>query len=223
MAQVTVIAQVVFVLSWLIAGLWQGPNYNAASQTISDMYAETAPNALFLVVAFTLCGLATVLFAALSVWPALSRAGWLGIAGSILLGLSVAGLGTLLTPFERPACRIADAGCSEAAQLTNMGGKLDALLSTLGVLAFLAAVFVIAAAMTRTVEWRAWAWPTRWVGIAFILIFIADVATAPLGFGGLVQRLFAAFGAAAVGIFAWRIANMSAHRTAGSGASSVGS
>jgi hypothetical protein len=52
---------------------------------------------------------------------------------------------------------------------------------------------------------RDWAWPARWVGLAFILILVADVATSSLGFGGLMERVLAALGAAAIGALAWRI------------------
>jgi hypothetical protein len=208
-AQLALAAQIGFVLSWLIAGLWQGPRYNALSQSISDMYAVTAPGGMFLVVVLTLCGLATAMFAALSVWPTLRRAGWPATVGSVLLGLSIYGLGDLLTPFERLACRIADSGCSPAAQVANAGGMLDATLSIIGILLFAAAAFILASAMRRTPGWQDWPWPARFVGIAFILILVVDVATSSLGFGGLVERLLAAFGAAAIGAFAWRISTRS--------------
>jgi hypothetical protein len=39
-AQLTLVAQIAFVLSWLIAGLWQGARYSALSHSISDMYAS---------------------------------------------------------------------------------------------------------------------------------------------------------------------------------------
>lgn len=205
MAQLTVVAQIAFVLSWLIAGLWQEGRYNALSQSISDMYAVTAPGGIFLVIVITVCGLGTVLFAALSVWPTLRRAGWPAAVGSVLLGLSIYGLGDLLTPFEREACRIADAGCSPTAQLANTGGRLDAVLSTVGIVVFAASTFFLATAIRRTPGWQDWAWPARWVGIAFIGLLAFDVATSSLGFGGLVERLLAAFGAGAIGAFAFRI------------------
>jgi hypothetical protein len=47
------------------------------------------------------------------------------------------------------------------------------------------------------------------VGLAFILILVADVATSSLGFGGLMERLLAAFGAAAIAALAWRISTRS--------------
>jgi hypothetical protein len=199
------VSQVVFVVSWLIAGFWQGSGYSALSQTISDMYAVTAPRGMFLVVVITLCGVATVLFALLSLWPALRAAGWMAAVGSGLLALSIYGLGDALTPFEREACRIADAGCSPADQLANSGGTLDAVLSTIGIVLFIAATFFLAAAMKRTPGWQDWARPARWVGIVFIILLVALVA-AGADLGGLIERLLAAFGAAAIAAAAWRIA-----------------
>jgi hypothetical protein len=82
-------AQVVFVASWLIAAAWQGDHYSMLAHTISDLYAVTAPDGLFLVVVLTLCGLATMLFAVLSVWPVLRPGGATAIVGAILLALSI--------------------------------------------------------------------------------------------------------------------------------------
>lgn len=211
-AQVTVVAQIAFVLSWLVAGFWQGTRYSAVSQSISDMYAVTAPRGSILVVVFTFCGLATVCFAALSVWPALRTEGWRARVGSALLGLSIFGIGDLLSPFERLGCRIADSGCTPAAQLANSGGMLDAALSTTGILVSIAAAFFLASAMRRTSGWRDWAWPTRFVGMAFVVILAADVVLGPLGFGGLLERLLAALGAAAIAIFAWGISARAARQ-----------
>ena len=75
-AQLGLIGQVVFVLSFLVAGLWQGPRYSFLAHVMSDMYAETAPGGWFLVVMFTFCGVATVLFAAFAVWPTLKPSRW---------------------------------------------------------------------------------------------------------------------------------------------------
>jgi len=68
-ALVGVVAQVAFVGSWLVAASWQGPRYSSLAHDISDMYAVGAPYGAFLVVIFTLCGAATILFAWLSLWP----------------------------------------------------------------------------------------------------------------------------------------------------------
>jgi len=201
-------AQVLFVAAWLVAAAWQGPRYSVLAHSISDMYAVTAPNGLFLVVVLTLCGVATILFAALALWPALRAAGWSAAVGCILLALSVYGLGDALTPFERLACRLADEGCTAADQIANTGGTLDALLTTIGILIFLAATFFLAAAMRRVAAWQRWAWPARGVGFAFLAL-IAVLAIAGADLGGLFERLLAATGAAAIAAAAVHILTVS--------------
>jgi Protein of unknown function (DUF998) len=197
-------AQVLFVASWLIAGAWQGSRYSVLKHTISDMYAVTAPGGLFLVVVLTLCGLATVLFAVLAVWPVLRGAA--ATVGVILLALSIFGVGDLFSPFEREACRLADPGCTGADQMANLGGKLDSALSTIGIFLFLAAPFVLAAAMKRTPGWHRWAWPARWVGIGFAVLIVVFVVADAVDLGGLLERLLAAYGSAAIAALALGIA-----------------
>ena len=206
-AQVAVVAQLVFVASFLIAASWQGPGYSAAAHSMSDMYAVTAPNGMFLVVVFTLYGVAMLLFAALSMWPTLRLARWWAAAGSVVFALSIFGLGNVLSPFERLACRMADPGCSANAQAANAGGALDNALSFPGILLFAFAVFLIASAMKRTPGWQRWTWPARWAGLAFILMLVADIVAYALnlGVGGLMERLLATTGSAIVAAFAWGI------------------
>ena len=109
---VGLVAQVLFLASWLVASSWQGPDYSPLAHSISDMYAVTAPHAWLLVLCLTLCGIGTALFALLGLRPALQDAGGNATVGSLLLALSILGLGDLFTPFERLACRLADPGCS---------------------------------------------------------------------------------------------------------------
>ncbi|HEU4907811.1 MAG TPA: DUF998 domain-containing protein [Propionibacteriaceae bacterium] len=211
---VGLLAQVIFVASWLIAGLWQGQSYSALADTISDMYAITAPHGWVLVITTTLAGAGTIAFAWLGLRVALRRGtsgrGWLATTVAILLSLSILGLGDLLTPMEREACRLADPGCSPVDQVGNLGGKMDAVLSTAGLLILVATGFVLAAAMRRSPAWSSWAWPTRWATIAIIVLLV--VAGAELaGLGGLFQRLLAAAaagGVAALAVHAIRIAGL---------------
>jgi hypothetical protein len=198
-------AQVMFVASWLVAAAWQGGGYNPLAHTISDMYAVPAPGGLFLVVVLTLCGLATVLFALRSVRPALRTGGRAATVGAVLIALSIFGVGDLLSPFEREACRAADPGCTGAAQTANLGGKLDSLISTIGILLFVAAAFVLASAMKRAPGWSRSAWPARWVGIVFVVLLVALVPAQAAGLGGLAERLLAAFGSAAIAALALQI------------------
>jgi hypothetical protein len=198
-------AQVAFVLSWLIAALWQGSGYSAVAHTISDMYAVTAPRGLFLVVVITLCGLATVLFALASLLPTLRPSGWPGIVAAVALALSIYGLGDSLTPWEREACRLADPGCTPADQVANAGGALDALLSTVGIFLFIGAAFFMAEAMKRTPGWERWAWPARGVGITFVVLLAGLIASEAYDIGGLLERALATVGAAWIAAVAWRI------------------
>jgi hypothetical protein len=200
-------AQVLFVVSWITAGFWQGPNYSVVSDTISDLYAVTAPAGLLLAVVIGLCGLATILFAWRAVWPSLRAANRSATIGSALLALSIYGLGNLLAPFARVACRIADQGCSPTDQLATFGGQLDAITSIPGIVFFIAAVFFLSAAMARTTDWRNLAQPTRRLGIGFIVLLVATVVGSAIGGTGLMTRLFAISGAAAIAGLAWQIAD----------------
>jgi hypothetical membrane protein len=191
-AWVAIAAQAVFVASWLAAAYWQGPRYSALAHSISDMYAVTAPHGTFLVQLLTDTGVATILFALLAVWPALRSGGRAAAIGSVLLALSIGGLGDLLSPAERLACRMADPGCTMSLQLSNSGGKMDNILSDIGVLLLVLAFFFLAHAMARIPGWRAWARPTRATAVLIIALTIADTLTEHTSVYGLFERLVAA-------------------------------
>lgn len=190
------IAQIAFVVSWVAAATWQGPRYSTVAHSISDMYAETAPGAAFLIIVFTLCGAATIMFAVRSVRRVLRPGGWTATAGSALLALSIVGLGDLLTVTERLACRMADPGCTPTRQIANTGGQLDNILSTYGVLALIVAGVLLSFAMRRAPGWRGWAWPTRWTMIALFCAAFTDAIGSHYGLGGFFERLIALIGAA---------------------------
>jgi hypothetical protein len=206
---VGIAAQVVFVASWLVAASWQGARYSVLTQSVSDMYARTAPHGIFLVIVLTICGAATIGFALFSVRPALRPGGRAATVGSVLLALSVAGLGDLFSPFERLACRAADPGCTTARAVSNSGGKLDGNLTAIGVVLLVLAAFFLAHAMHRIPNWQAWTRPTRWVAVLIIGLTVGDALTkANTGAYGLFERLIAATAAAAIvalaiGILRW--------------------
>lgn len=203
-ARLAVIGNIVFVFAWLLAASWQGSHYSVLAHSISDMYANGAPAAAFLIVLFTLSGVTVVLFALRSLWPVLRDAGRPARVGVILLALSIFGLGDVLSPFEREGCRLADTGCTATAQTATFGGWLDATLSTAGIVALAVAGFFLAAAMSRLPAWRSWARPTRWATIAFLALCVLDgILGSSAGLGGLGERLIALAGA--VGITALAI------------------
>jgi len=192
-------AQVVFVASWLVAASWQGKRYSVLKQSVSDLYARTAPHGIFLVIVLTICGAVTIGFALFSVRPALRLGGRAATVGSVLLALSVAGLGDLMSPFERLACRAADPGCTTSMAVSNSGGKLDGNLTAIGVVLLVLAAFFLAHAMQRIPGWRAWARPTRLTAVLIIGLTVAEALTkANTGGYGLFERLIAATAAVAI-------------------------
>lgn len=195
-------AQVAFVAGFLLARTWQGPRYSPLAHSISDMYAVTAPFGAFLVVLLVLCGAATIGFALVSVRTSMRSGGWTATAGSVLLALSIVGLGDLLSPFERLACRIADPGCTVTSQLSATGGKLDNAISSIGLLVLVLAAFFLAAAMRRTSGWERWAVPARWTGVLIIALAVGSVLTQQAGYSGLFERLVAVAGGAALAVLA---------------------
>lgn len=201
-ARLVIVANIVFVSAWLLAAVWQGPGYSVAEHTISDMYADGAPGAWFLVLTFTLCGAAVLLFAFRSLWPALRSAGRPARVGTILLGLSIFGLGDLLSVFEQQGCRLADAGCTPDAQSATFGGAADATLSTFGAFALPVCGFFLAAAMKRLPEWRSVARPTCYAAIGLFALLLLDGLLGGVELGGFGERLFALGGAAWITVLA---------------------
>lgn len=195
-ARLVVVANIVFVAAWLLAAAWQGPNYSVTAHTISDMYADGAPGGWFLVLTFTLCGAAVLLFAFRSLWPALTAAGWPARVGVILLGLSIFGLGDLLSVFEQQGCRLADAGCTPEAQIATFGGTMDATLSTVGAFALPVCGVLLAVAMKRLPQWQSWFRPTLFAAGGLLALLLLDGVLGGIGAGGIGERLFALGGAA---------------------------
>jgi len=204
-AKIGLIAQIVFCLGWLVAPIWQGQKYSPLAHTISDMYAVTAPYGWVLVILITLCGLATATFIFFGLWPHFRGQGSLGLFGILLLGLSIFSLGDSLTPFERMACRLADSECTPDSQTANLGGTLDAVLSSVGVVAFMISCFILAAALTKIPHWKPLAWPARITGVVIALAMFAIAPTQEIGLGGLMERIVALVGAAALAAVALRV------------------
>lgn len=196
------VSHVLFVAGWLLAATWQGPRYSVLEHTISDMYADGAPGAAFLIVVITVSGVVAIGFTVRSLWPALRPAGRPAAVGCGLLALSIFGLGDLLTPFERMGCRLADAGCTEELQSATFGGGLDAFLSTVGVAFLVAAGFFLTSAMKRLPAWQHAVKPTRVLAVSLLVLYVATGLLGAVGLGGLFERLLAAVGAAGVVLLA---------------------
>ncbi|WP_295700569.1 hypothetical protein, partial [Lapillicoccus sp.] len=188
-------AQVLITAYLLVAPFWQGAGYSVLAHSISDMYAVTAPAGAGMVVVLTLCGAATIAFVILALLPSLRPAGWPATLGCALLALSIFGLGDLLTPFERLACRLADPGCTSTSQLANAGGQLDSTLSTIG----LVGGCFTAAAMLRLPGRKPLATTVFALCGVLVVVFVLLVVV-PAAYGGAAERLLALAGAALLGV-----------------------
>jgi hypothetical protein len=194
-------AQVVFVLAWLVAGVWQRPSYSSLEHTISDMYAEDAPHAWLLVVVFTVCGLLTMAFALVVVPRTLAGAGAWRWVCALLLAISIIALGDALSAFEQEGCQLATRGCSTADQMTG-GGTADAVLSTIGLLVLIPLGFFFAAAFRRVGRAHL-VWPARIASLVLVLLLLLTGVAPAVDLGGLLERLLAAYVAACVAALAW--------------------
>jgi hypothetical protein len=201
-AKLGLAAQILFIVSWLVAGFWQGVDYSVLKHSISDMYAVNAPFGTLLVVCLMIAGVLTILFVARSLWPLLHAAGKRAVTALILLGLSIYGLGDLLSPFEREACRLADPGCTDSAQTANLGGLLDGILSLFGLIFFIVSLFLLASVFKRLPEWRPWHKHIKWAAIIYLGLFILTIISPAFHIHGLVERLLAAAGAVIIGLLA---------------------
>ncbi len=176
-AKLGITAQLLFVASWLVFGFFQGSTYSWRAHSISDMYAQTAQHGLILALILTVCGLATIIFVLFALLPNIRQysKSKLAKAGAILLTLSVFGLGNLLAPFERLACRIADQGCTSSQQVSTLGGRLDSNLTFFGILFLILALFFIGYGLHKAAG--GWTLYTRYVragGFALVALLLVE-------------------------------------------------
>jgi threonine/homoserine/homoserine lactone efflux protein len=75
-------------------------------------------------------------------------------------------------------------------------------------------VFLLAAAMARTPEWRDRASLSRRLGAVFIVLLVATVLAAAIDATGLATRVLAITGAAGIVGLAWRIAQSAPSQSA---------
>ena len=208
-AFVAVLANAAFIVGIWVAPAWQGPRYSLLVHTISDTYAVTAPGGAFMVVLLTVSGAAVIMFSVRSLWPTLRPVRAKAMVAATLLVSSILGQGDLLTPFEREACRLADPRCTTGAPTANVGGRLDGILSLIGLVSLVAFGFVLASAMRGASAWQGWAVPTRAVTVLVLALIVATALSDAVHLGGLVQRLLASTAAGAVAVLARAVVRQS--------------
>jgi hypothetical protein len=200
---VGIIAQVLFLIGWIVPLTWQGPRYNIIANTISDTQAADAPHAWFPIAVFAAAAIGTFCFAVFGLRPTLAEPG--RGAGVGLWMLAIAGL-VIGNSFPLIPCSLAQPGCSPNQQLLSPGGITDAVVAT-------AALLVLAIAPWPL--WRRMKTLPRWQHLApvmtaarivcpacFLLIVIANAANVAQG---LTERLLVTALIIWLGILAWTV------------------
>ena len=180
-------AQAAFMTGWIATETWQGPRYDAVTDTISDMQAATAPHVWFPIVCFAIGGLGSFAFMIFGLRPATAAAGRVGIPALWALAISLLALGN---SFPLIPCQLSDQGCSAHRQLHSIGGTTDAVLATL---AFLVVAYTPKALWSRLQllpEWRSFAPVARAATVAcpaaFLLLCAASLTNVA---EGIAERL----------------------------------
>jgi hypothetical protein len=180
-----IVAEVVFVVTVLVAELWQGSGYRWVRDDVSEMGAVTAPHAWWFLVPQAVAGILTISFALFGLLPALRPAGRAGViaavfsAGSAVQDLSDAAF--------RLDCRAAD-GCDSAQTTASWHGQLHEAFGLVCILLLIGAMFMAARAFKRLPAWSRWAGPTRLVGCLVVAGLLGVALPATESVHGLLQR-----------------------------------
>jgi hypothetical protein len=199
-ARAAVLAQLVFVVGWLVIGALEGHGYRPMRHDISDLAALTAHHATADRITLAVAGSLTIVFA-------VALRAQLGNA-AVVLAFSLPGLDALSDTFFRLDCRAADAGCSTSDAIASWHGKVHVGVFVVSALATIAAPFVLARAMRRREAWVAFARPTKLFGFLTIALLVATGATSGTAVAGLTQRIAATIVTAGVAVLAWRTARL---------------
>lgn len=201
------LAQAVFTAGWAAAGTWQPPHYSPVRDTISDLMARTAPHAFVTLVILMLAGTGTALFALVGLRSALAPAGRVAPYAPWLLGLSVLGLGSVLS-FAQIPCQ-AGVGCSLHQAMSGFGGTVD--LTGGAVVALIGAVapFPMARRMRTVVGWERLARPSLLAGAVAFTCLVASGLGVAAPVQGLLQRVAATVAAVWAAVLAANLIRVS--------------
>jgi hypothetical protein len=198
-----IVAQLVFVGSWLLGGVIERHGYSVASDDISDLGALTAHHPTLVLVAFGISGALTIAFALGAVRPALGLGGW-------LLALSLPALDNLSDAFFRLDCRAADAGCSTSTAAASWHGKVHIAVFLVAAVATIATPFVLSRAMKHTDGWRDLASWARIFGVVVVVGAIANVGLTGTSVQGFAQRTLAVIVSLGIVALAVRVLQLNA-------------
>lgn len=199
------VAQVVFIVSWLVVGAVERHGYQPMRDDISDLGASTAQHALTFRLLLFITGTATMAFGVLVVGPVLRST-----ASGVLVALSLPGFDNLTDTFFRVDCRAADVGCDPSQMFASWHARMHLVCFAVAALATVVAPFVIARAMRRDEAWRSTARSVRWFGALTIALLLGTAAASGSPVQGAVQRLAASVIPLALAWLAVRVAHLPA-------------
>lgn len=185
-------SEVVAVLTWLLAGTWQGPGYSPVHDDISDMGALSAPHAWAFLVPQALAGAGSIAFVLFGLRPALRDAGRAGRSGPWLVALS--GVQDLSDAVFRLDCRAAD-GCDQHQATTSWHAQTHSAIGFACVLILIITPFVLARRFRPLPQWRRFAAPSVLLGVLFVVGLVAVLAPQTAAYQGVSQRAIAFTGA----------------------------
>jgi len=186
-----VVAHVLFVGGWLLAGAIEGHGYSVGRHDISDLAALTAHHAWLPRTTAGLGGALTLAFAVWALRPSLTAAGLRRPVSPWLVALSLPALDNLGDAFFRLDCRAADAGCSASHAAASWHGKAHIAVFVLAAVATIIAPFALAHRMQQLDGWRDLARPARVFGVLVIVLLVGSAALSGTGAQGSSQRVAA--------------------------------
>ncbi|MDP9240317.1 MAG: DUF998 domain-containing protein [Actinomycetota bacterium] len=204
-----VLAHVLFVGGWLLAGAIEGHGYSVGRHDISDLAALTAHHAWLPQASAGLGGALTMAFAGWALRPSLMAEGLRQPVGPWLAALSLPGLDNLGDAFFRLDCRAADAGCTASKAAAAWHGKAHIVIFAVAALATVIAPFALAHRMQRLDGWRDLARGSRIFGVGVVVLLAVSAAASGTGAQGSSQRVAATVIPLGVIALALRVAHLS--------------
>jgi hypothetical protein len=198
------IAQPLFITTWLGVGAVEGHGFSPVRDDISDLAALTAHHPTYMRLGVGLAGALTIAFALFALRPALKPPRASEPLGAWLTALSLPALDNFTDTFFRLDCRAADDGCSATAALSSWHARLHVAFFVIAAIATLVAPFALAHRMRVVAGWRDFAVPTRAFGFVTVVALAVTVASSGTPVQGLAQRAAATVIPLGIVALAWR-------------------
>jgi Protein of unknown function (DUF998) len=212
LAEGAIVAQVLFVVGWVVIGALEGRGYSPGRHDISDLSALTARYPWVILAVEGVAGVLTIAFAIGALRPAMFVPGFRAPIGPWLVALSLPGLDNLSDLFFRLDCRAADAGCTASRAAASWHGTTHVVMATVAGVATLIAPFALAHRMRLLDAWRDLARPAQVFGAISIVGVLAYTALENKAGAGWAQRALAIWVPAGIVVLAARVRRLALSR-----------